>query len=546
MQQIQGHLGKGDQTQPDPMKEDENKAWKSLVEKAITSGDYPTAVNLMNRADESGAGIPTTPYRAYVAAQAPKNLAISEIMNPTQPVVTPPKLGDGNVAVNTPPGFEQGQANAQQQRATINKEKDTLSEIFTPEFVNRVKVKQETGIDIGTKQSDIQWFADYAQIKKANPNVPATDIKTTLASKWGYIPEQATQLKDLPIEERQIMSEQKIWKLMTDPDIDAKVKQSFPDSPADKVKISFILQRLLSQGDPIPEKFTPFLERASELSDDFIRFKAEEEAAMTGAKIGAEYANRDLSATTKATEAKKTKKAQLAGEFEMEPLKPISAENRAKYGVGEKIPTYQSLADSGFRFPTEADRKTYQTLSAVKEQIASMKDLLFSENGVFTNIGDDWVSRKGAQAGLIKDRAEGTMRGQNYEIYSDVLASMARRLLALAGESGGRFTDKDVEQIVKSAPDLGGLIAPIDSSAIAERKFERFTENLNRMLSDITGNTVIKPMGGRGEKPQETPKVETPKPEIQKAPQTAIDYLKENPLLKDAFKKKYGYLPEGF
>lgn len=57
------------------------------------------------------------------------------------------------------------------------------------------------------------------------------------------------------------------------------------------------------------------------------------------------------------------------------------------------------------------------------------------------------------------------------------------------------------------------------------------------LTPEVAPKLVVTPKGA-------TPKPDTPTPTV--APSAAIDYLTKHPEYKDAFKEKYGYLPEGF
>lgn len=244
----------------------------------------------------------------------------------------------------------------------------------------------------------------------------------------------------------------------------------------------------------VEEEFvkSTFAKREFEGLDGMLQKMGIDPAAATPEDIGRAMQE---SMRMRVQEAGETKAAQIGAEYAMEASKPISAENRAKYGIGAEIPTYTDLANQGFRFPTEADRKIYATLAPLRQEFQDFEDMLLGEDGVFTGIGDNLVQRKSAQASLAYAKAKGTRRGQNLELYQDWLASLARRLLALAGESGGRFTDVDVQQIMRSAPDPGGMINAVDSEKLARRKLDKFLVEIGRRLHDIHSTTAIKPMG---------------------------------------------------
>ena len=491
---------------------DENrKSTRMMLQKAAESGDVDLIKQLQPVAQKYNVDV--SPYAASTG-KAPVSY-IEQLLGITPQAQASQRQDEAFSTAG--PAMDLGNSGIKKEAPTAELA-GPLQRLFTPEFAVSIVTKQATGVDVTGKLEDANWFDDFLKLPEG---MTATEKKETLASKYGYIPVQAAQLKDLSIEERSLISQKAITSLLQDPELDAHVRKTLPNADPDKAKMGFIVAKLAGEGYPLPERYQAFYDRFMGLHDDMIGMKAEEaastSAAQTSGRIGAEFRGRDLSAQTAAAQTAATKKAGIAAEFEMESEKPISAEDRAKYGIGAKIPTYTALADQGFRFPSEQDRKMYSELSGVRDDIMRMQNLLFGskgapKDGVFVGIGNDWVSRKTGQAGLVSDRAQGTQRGQNYELYTDTLASMARRLLTLAGESGGLFTDKDVEQITRSAPDIGGVLSPIDSEAIARQKFERFITGLNKRLSTITEGVVMKPIGGEGKAVPEASELSKPPP----------------------------------
>lgn len=478
--------------QPDPNAVDQSspeyKTYQKLYDKAQNEGNVNQMLDMAD--DALNAGFPAHIYLNASGTQTPEqqteqafNQFIAEKLGLTQPK-EPSPFDSTEIAIDAPAG--------QQTLTPSAKAQSALSEIFTPEFTARFIAKKTTGIDVGENAlTDGDWFKEFTQLPA---NLSASEKKEILAAKYGYIPKEAAQLKDLSIEERKQITEGLIGKYLNDPDLDATVRQYFPNADPQKTKMGVILHRLTQEGYPIPERFVPFIDRFNSLSDDMIEFEASRKA-------------REASATTRAST-----RARLETEFAMEAGRPISSADRTKYGIDSSIPTYQALADQGFRFPTEADRKIYQQLSSTRDQFKDLQEIMFGDNGVFKGIGKDWVDRKTAQAELMKERALGSARGRNYEVFADKLQTFARSLLVLAGESGGRFTDRDVEQMVKGWASLGGVVEPIDSEAIAQQKFEMSIMQLNRKLSQLTGDVVVRPTS-KGQPKAATPTAQ-PKPGI--------------------------------
>jgi hypothetical protein len=111
-----------------------------------------------------------------------------------------------------------------------------------------------------------------------------------------------------------------------------------------------------------------------------------------------------------------------------------------------------------------ADAKLIGSIQQVSKIISQLKDLAFGftdpkgnvRPGIFTS-EDDLISRGKHGIFLAKERASGTPLGVSVNEYQDAVQGMIRVLLELAGESGGRFTDKDVEQIQKQVANVAGI-----------------------------------------------------------------------------------------
>jgi hypothetical protein len=181
------------------------------------------------------------------------------------------------------------------------------------------------------------------------------------------------------------------------------------------------------------------------------------------------------------------KREQLTTEWEMEPGRPISAADRAKYGVGTKFRSYTDLANAGYRFPSETDRKDYSDLSDAIGMIDDLQDLI---TNVFSS-GDDYASRLAHGVAIRASMASGGELGLAAKEYERQLGILGRKMLSLV-ERGGRFTNQDMEQILKTIPQINWL-AP-DGSKLAGRLFERSRMIAARKL-ELYENVLVKPVG---------------------------------------------------
>jgi hypothetical protein len=398
--------------------------------------------------------------------------------------------------------------------------RQTRENIYDSDFLLRAALKKFSGIDVGENYlHNESWYNDFGKLREAG--VPVSTAVNRLAAEYGFIPTGASNLKDLSKEERQVIFNKEFYNNMANPDIETALAQQFPNSVDrstnlvdPKVKAGMILFNQARNGAIIPDNFKPFLERFIGLGtpEDIIGPDESQYIYRIFGKHPADASPDEVSAAKKAVDneriiqaarnAAATETSRTQAQYDMESSKPISAPDRAKYGIGAQTRTYEDLANSGKRFPTEADRKIYTSYSTIKNKMTSMETMLFgqggwnkpSKNGIFSGIENRWDQRKLAQAGLMEDVYKGNERGQNLQIYNDNLAAFARDLLILSHETG-RFTDKDVAQLIRKAPDPGGLFGAPDSQEVAKRKYESFIVDLNRSLIEIEQTTVISPTG---------------------------------------------------
>lgn len=171
----------------------------------------------------------------------------------------------------------------------------------------------------------------------------------------------------------------------------------------------------------------------------------------------------------------------------LERTKPIPPEKMAEVGITPgaftskahgNLPTYVDLVNSGFRFMSPKDRQLYESVSATLNVVDNLAEMALE---LFTS-KDDYASRLAHGATLTKEKMLGTSLGIVAKDYSDAIESIPRLLLPLVGEQGGRFTDKDMEQIQKLVPLTG--FAP-DGKGVARRKLDRLKNLLREKLELI-------------------------------------------------------------
>ena len=101
--------------------------------------------------------------------------------------------------------------------------------------------------------------------------------------------------------------------------------------------------------------------------------------------------------------------------------------------------------------------------------------------------------------------ASGGELGLDAKEYDRQLGVMGRKMLSLV-ERGGRFTNQDMEQILKTLPKLN-LLAP-DGRELAKRLIERARIIASKKLESYR-SVLIKPTGQPGAvEPTPTPKAE--------------------------------------
>ncbi len=143
----------------------------------------------------------------------------------------------------------------------------------------------------------------------------------------------------------------------------------------------------------------------------------------------------------------------------------------------------------------------------------------------------------------------------------DAVSEIKKKYLAIRASQSvrnlppGPASDKDIALAISGFPPDNAGIEYMASFLRGLSKLERFNQGFNEFKSQyISDNGSERGMLKAWNDSKQANEVEQPKEQVEqqtqikeaKAPQTAIDYLIQNPNLKDQFKAKYGYLPEGF
>jgi hypothetical protein len=171
---------------------------------------------------------------------------------------------------------------------------------------------------------------------------------------------------------------------------------------------------------------------------------------------------------------------------------PIAPAERAKSGIPADFDTYMDIVKANKRLLSPADQRNVDRIESVRIIIASMQELA---KQIFTSKGD-YLSRVEHGAKLKYEQAVGSELGIAVQRYEDLRQTMVRTLLELAGEAGGRFTDKDMQQIMKAVPEIEGLIGDAiqimpEGQKVATGKFDQLDVLLGRKLSFIKSPQMV-------------------------------------------------------
>jgi len=503
---------------PDTVQKENRAAWRKLMESAVKEGNKQQIAALSKNAP---AGADPSMYLSIVGMRTPLQQAQSSFDSLLAQQLSQLAGGEAPTAPTTQtqvpttaPSPSEAQPTPVEPVPTepVTPAPEPDPTIFTKDFLLRSALKKLSGIDVGAHYFEAPaWFESYG--KRVKSGVPVSQAVSETAIEFGFIPDGASALEGLSEQEQQVIFEREFSASLNDPTLDAVIRKIAPKGAnIQKLKAGYILDALSQQSRYIPEHYQPLLDRFRGLDDPaFVSDDLKTWIYQTSGKMPSEITPDDIAKARKdlqndaivqaARKAAATVTARTQAERDLEAGKPISAEDRAKYGVGREFPTYASLADAGKRFPSENERKIYSEFYTMRTKMESLRELLFGtkenpEAGIFTGIGDDLGSRTAAKGTLISSRVRGSLRGQNLEIYNDLLATFARGLIKIAGETGSRLTDVDIRQIMRGTPDSGeGLLGVPDSEAVARRKFDHFMVDMGQRMEHMLKTLVIEPVG---------------------------------------------------
>ena len=501
----------------DNVDKENRNAWRKLMEGAVKENNKAQQEALSNNAP---AGVNVSMYTSLAGMQSPEQKA-QKAIDDTLGQALVQLLGGGGAQPTQPTAPAQPTEQFAQTPDEINANPSTYTAPpqdtpaanpnatgISSDLVRRAALKKYLGVDVGAHELDApQWFAEYDKMRKQN--IPSQEIISTLAGKFGFIPSSASMLKELPELDRNIIFEKSFSESMQNPEIDAILKSVTPPGvDPKKYKAGAVLEGMMKQGQYIPKEYMKYVEHFRGLEDPaYISNEVKQHLYMTKG-IDPIYANpHDFARAKKEVDDDNLllsleksyyeTTGRTKAQFEQEIMKPIPAEDRMKYGIGTQYKTSAQLADEGKRFPTEGDRKIYDELKSGRDGMIEMQKLLFDpKEGIFIGVGDSYAARTASKGRLFKDRAVGNARGRAIEYYNDKLAAFARQLLVLSNESGGRFTDVDVKQMLALTADTGkGLVGIPDSEKLARMKYDGFMRETGRRLAELEANVIIKPMG---------------------------------------------------
>ncbi len=516
-----------------PIAKENRDAFRKEVQKRIDAGDYNGATMLLKSAPQ---GVDAEMYNTQLGNPSVKsqvNNALgtqflqllngkpSPAQNTPQPAnVTPtPNVPNVNMPNAYSPPNVAPMPNPAQPQSRV------LSPALMDDLASRAAIKEYLGFDIGAHYLEgPQWFEYHRQLTQSGMGPKEATMKA--AQQFGFIPDGASNL-DLPEAERKAIFNREFGSMINDPVFDATVRKLAPQGVnVDKFKAGFALDYLANNGRYIPENYQSLLDRYRGLEDP--KFLQPEMQTWIYERFGIDPRNATPEIVARARkdmdnhtllmslqQAYQSTTGKTRAEFDLEASKPLSAQDRAKHGIGTGIKTYAELADAGKRFETDGERKLYNEWVATYNLLKNMEGELFgTQNGkpiknhqgaIFKGIGNAITARTAGKGGLLKDQAFGNKRGINYEFYTDTLASAARRLIAAAGETGGRYTDRDIVQVMQGAPDAGhGLLSVPDSDDLAQKKYQRFLFDIERKIQEMEVTTTINPTGQPNKPAQST------------------------------------------
>ncbi len=316
------------------------------------------------------------------------------------------------------------------------------------------------------------------------------------------IPDGASNLEGISDADRSALFEQEFSRALSDPALDAAVRKYAPEGTnIDKAKAGLILNEYAKGGRHIDPRFQPLLDRFRGLEDPGFVSDELKTWVMQNTGIPLEMHDDIPGAITEARESKAAfeerqayreagarTRGQTEEQYRQEIAKPISAEDRAKHGIGTKFSTYQEVADEGYRFPTESDRKDYADIADLLYIFDNVLEPLVTK--VFTS-KDDIMSRARHGIKIRKGIVMGNDLGLTAKEYDRMLPIVSKKMLSMV-ERGGRFTDQDYQKILEALADIN-IVIP-DGKEMAMRLLENARSLLGHKL-EFFKSVMIKPMG---------------------------------------------------
>ena len=210
------------------------------------------------------------------------------------------------------------------------------------------------------------------------------------------------------------------------------------------------------------------------------------------------------------------------------------------------------LISRGVNISSPKDRAEVAKVVASMAELDSLRNDVINKPGLVGRQGqiqqftDRYIKSYKGEAPPL-DESKIAQADQDALLFSKKYASMLTRYeQALAGVSKGftvalqkRYNDL-LSQNQFNAPSMIKLFDDM-SHEIASGARQKSTKLTYGILEDMASNF----QGGLEETTPVTKTATQPQFKSSSAPQSAIDHLKQHPELKDAFKTKYGYIPEG-
>jgi len=454
-------------SEEDKIAKEGRTAYRKLMEAAVKEGNQKQIAALAKNAPE---GVDASLYTSIAGMRTPEQQAKAafdiEMANQIQTLIG----GGTPTPTQTPQQVPPGQPVQTQTQATPQTTTDAPTEepvatstappLITRDFVKRAALKKFSGIDPGANYFQTPaWFQTFGE--KVNAGTPVSQAVHETAVQYNFIPDGASSLKGLDEGEREVLFEREFSRSFNDPILIDVINKAHPKMKDNgQTRAGYILEAMAAKDGFIPDHYQPILDRFRDLEDkDFISDEMKTVIWETKGKPPNLIEPEDISDARVIMENRAINKmvkenvARFKTEQELEPLKQISAEDRAKHGIGASFQTYQDVADAGFRFATETDRKDYQDITDVMDLFDTVLEPLVLK--VFSS-SDDLASRIKHGAAIRSGEIAGTDLWLAARQYERQLSIIGKKMLSMV-ERGGRFTDQDYAKILNSLPMLNYL-----------------------------------------------------------------------------------------